>query len=313
MELLRSIDELARIPSPVVLAVGVFDGMHLGHRAVLDAAIESSRRIGAEPVVLTFDPHPATVLRPGTPVHLLTPGDLKLGLIEETGIHHTLSLTFDADFAEIEPEAFIARLRKACVQLVGICIGEGWRFGRHRKGDPDLLRLLGMKSGFFTSEVPAVRIDGHTVSSTLIRQALAAGEIETANRYLGRPFIVSGTVVEGAKLGSRLGFPTANISTDGRQYPADGVYVINARTGGELHHGVANLGVRPTVAPMPVRVLEVHLFNYKGTLYGSELEISFLHRLRPEQRFDGLEALRERITLDCTQAHEWFSEHQHSR
>lgn len=306
MDILRSIEELQRIQTPLVLAAGVFDGMHLGHRAVLEAAIKTSRRIEASPVVLTFDPHPASVLRPEAPVPLLTPPDIKLQLIAATGISHTLVVPFDRRFSMVEPEEFLSSLTKASNQLAGICIGQGWRFGRDRRGDPDLLRVLGMQSGFFTSEVPAVRIEGRTVSSTLIRQALAAGDIETANRYLGRVFTVSGKVVKGAQLGSRLGFPTANVVTDERQYPADGVYVIKAQSGGRHLRGVANIGVRPTVQSAATRILEAHLFDFEGDLYASELEISFLHRLRAEKKFDGIEALQAHIVRDCAEAREWF-------
>lgn len=312
MDTLRSIGELARIPSPFVLAAGVFDGVHLGHRAVLNAAIETARRLDAEPVVLTFDPHPATILRPQNPIHLLTPQDLKLRLISETGIRRTLVVTFDHAFAQVEPEDFITSLCHASPNLVGICIGEGWRFGRNRKGDPHLLRTIGMKSGFFTSEVPAVRIDGRTVSSTLIRHALADGDMETANRSLGRPFLVTGTVVHGEKRGSAIGFPTANIRTDDRQYPANGVYVIEARQGSHFHNGVANIGVRPTVASSAARILEAHLFDFESNLYGENLDISFLHRLRPETRFDGIDDLKKRIALDCGEARQWLHDHRQS-
>lgn len=313
MHILRSIGELARIPSPFVLAAGVFDGVHLGHRAVLDAAIETSRRLDAEPVVLTFDPHPATVLRPESPVHLLTPQDLKLRLIADTGIRHALVVTFDHAFAQVEPEDFIAALCNASANLAGICIGEGWRFGKNRKGDPDLLRNMGMKAGFFTSEVPAVRIDNRTVSSTLIRHALAGGDMETANRCLGRPFLVSGRVVHGAKLGSSIGFPTANIATDDRQYPAHGVYAIETRVGSRILHGVANIGVRPTVASASTPLLEAHLFDFEEDLYGTELDISFLHRLRAERRFDGIGALKAQIAIDCAEARRWIDGHPRSR
>ena len=312
MEILRSIEDLARIPSPLVLAAGVFDGMHLGHRAVLDAAIKTSQRLDAEPVALTFDPHPATILRPESTVQLLTPQDLKLRLIGETGIRYTLIVTFDSEFSQVEPEEFITRLCKAPSKLAGICIGEAWRFGKNRKGDPDLLRTLGMKSGFFTSEIPSVRIGGHTVSSTIIRKALATGEIETANLYLGRPFIVSGTVIHGAKLGAKIGFPTANISTDERQYPADGVYVVQVKAADRFLYGVANIGMRPTVTSAMKRILEVHIFDFEADLYGTELEVSFLHLLRPEKRFDGIEALKSRIALDCEEARQWIQQRRSS-
>lgn len=220
---------------------------------------------------------------------------------------------FDEVFAQIEPEDFIELLLKGSMQLSGICIGEGWRFGRNRKGDPDLLRLIGMKSGFFTSEVPSVCINAHTVSSTFIRQALTIGDVEKANRFLGRPFSVSGVVIEGERLGAQIGFPTANIATGSRQYPADGVYVIEVSTGGKQYQGVANLGIRPTIATSKSRVLEAHIFGFNGNLYGLELEVSFLHRLRPEQRFNGIEALKERIALDCAEANDWLQQNHRPR
>jgi len=306
MKILRSIEALAEIDAPVVLAAGVFDGLHLGHQAVLRAAIESAARIGGVPVAMTFDPHPAVVLRPDKAPRLLTPLDFKLDLIGRLGIEHALVITFDSTFSAMEAEDFVLKLCRTAPQLTGICIGEGWMFGHGRRGDARLLQTLGMKKGFFTSAIAPVAVDGEPVSSTRIREALAMGDLPKATQLLGRDFAVRGKVVRGAGLGAKLGFPTANISTSPQQYPADGVYAIQARWSGMATPGVANIGMRPTVSSDNRRVLEVHLFNFTGDLYDREMEIAFLHFLRPERKFETTDALAAQIREDVGAAHAWF-------
>ena len=303
MRVLGSIDALAEIPKPVVLAAGVFDGMHLGHRAVLETALAESRRLQAAAVALTFDPHPAAILRPDSVPRLLTPTPRKLRLIESLGIPVALVVDFNTGFAAMAAEEFIARLAAAC-RLAGICIGEGWVFGHRRQGNAALLRRLGSEKNFLTREVPPVLVDGTVVSSTLIRRALAAGRLSEAARMLGRPPSLAGTVLRGAGLGRKIGFPTANISPAPQQLPPDGVYAVRGRFDGQSHPGVANLGVRPTVADGPRRLLEVHLFDFSGDLYGRDLEVDFLEFLRPEKKFESLDALREGIARDAVAARE---------
>lgn len=306
MKILRSIEALAEIDAPVVLAAGVFDGLHLGHQAVLRAAIESAARIGGVPVALTFDPHPALILRPDKAPRLLTPLDFKLDLIERLGIQHALVITFDAAFSAMEAEDFVLKLCRTAPELTGICIGEGWMFGHGRRGDARLLQTLGMKSGFFTSAIAPVAVDGEPVSSTRIREALAMGDLPKATQLLGRDFAVRGKVVRGAGLGAKLGFPTANIATGEQQYPADGVYAIQASWNGMTCPGVANIGLRPTVSNDDQRMLEVHLFDFSGDLYGKEIEVAFLHFLRPERKFENKDALCAQIREDVGAAHAWF-------
>jgi riboflavin kinase/FMN adenylyltransferase len=305
MKILRSIEALAEIDAPVVLAAGVFDGLHLGHQAVLRAAIESAARIGGVPVALTFDPHPAVILRPDKAPKLLTPLDFKLELIERLGIAHALVITFDAAFAAIEAEDFVLKLCHTAPELTGICIGEGWLFGNGRRGDARLLQTLGMKNGFFTSAIAPVVVDDEPVSSTRIREALASGDLPKATELLGRDFAVRGRVVHGAGLGAKLGFPTANIATGQQQYPADGVYAIQASWNGIACPGVANIGLRPTVSNENQRVLEVHLFDFSGDLYDKEIEVAFLHFLRPERKFENKEALCAQILEDVGAARAW--------
>ncbi len=306
MKILRSIEALAEIDAPVVLAAGVFDGLHLGHQTVLRAAIESAARIGGVPVALTFDPHPAAILRPDKAPSLLTPLDFKLELIERLGIQHALVITFDTAFAAVEAEDFILKLCHTARKLAGICIGEGWLFGHGRRGDARLLQTLGMKNGFFTSATAPVLVDGDVVSSTRIREALASGNLPAAARLLGRDFAVRGRVTRGAGLGEKLGFPTANIVTGHQQYPTDGVYAIQATWNAKTYQGVANIGLRPTVSDAQQRVLEVHLFDFCANLYDSEIEVAFLSYLRPEKKFENKDALCAQIREDVGAARAWL-------
>lgn len=306
MKIFHSIEALAEIEAPLVLAAGVFDGLHIGHQAVLRAAVESASRLDGVAVLLTFDPHPATVLRPERSPALLTPLESKLRLVEGHGIHHALVIPFDSAFAAIEPEDFVTRILKAAPGLVGICIGEGWKFGRERRGDARLLQTLGMKNGFFTSATAPVVMDSEIVSSTLIRESIASGDLPKAARLLGRNFTVAGRVEHGEGVGAKLGFPTANIDTGNQQLPCDGVYAVRVMIDGNTHDGVANIGIRPTVSSTSRRVLEVHLFDFQGDLYGREIEIAFLRFLRHEQKFDSLEALRAQIHKDAEAARDWL-------
>lgn len=302
MKILSSIDALSEIHAPVVLAIGVFDGMHLGHQAVLQAALDSAMRIGGVPVVATFDPHPAMVLRPESAPRLLTPLNFRLHLMERCGIGHALVISFDAAFAAMEAEDFVLKLCRIAPRFAGICIGEGWIFGNARKGNARLLQTLGMKNGFFTSAVAPVVVDGEVVSSTLIRESLAAGNLSKAARLLGREFSIRGSVVRGAGMGHKLGFPTANIATGNEQYPPDGVYAIQAAWNGNTRSGVANIGIRPTISGDGCRILEAHLFDFSGNLYGAEMEISFCEFIRPERKFENQEALCAQIHKDIGRA-----------
>ena len=308
MRVLRSIDGLAEIPGPVVIAAGVFDGMHLGHRMVLETALRESRKLGATAVVLTFDPHPATVLRPDAVPGLLTPTPFKLRLMERMGFSHALVLTFDKNFATMRAEDFIEQLAAAANPLAGICIGEGWTFGNQRRGNIDLLRRFGREKNFFTCEVPPVRIDDMVISSTIIRLAIAEGRLADTARLLGRDHAISGPVLRGAGLGRRIGFPTANLATDQLQLPPDGVYAVEVLVEGKTHPGVANLGVRPTVDETRTRLLEIHLFDFQGDLYDREVEVRLKHFLRPEQRFDSLDLLKSQISRDAASAREFLAQ-----
>lgn len=300
---LRTIGELRNLPGPLHLAIGVFDGVHLGHQAVICRALDGARQGGGTAVVVTFDPHPVRVLRPEQAPRLLTSTAHKLQLICDLGVAHQLIIHFDHAFAATPPEDFIRELATAARPLREICVGFEWSFGKGRAGNLALLKRLGGELGFDEVGVPAVKIDGEIVSSTLIRAAVENGELARAAKLLGREFTILGTVVEGDRLGRKLGFPTANLSAHNEQYPPNGVYAVEARRGDRMLPGVANIGVRPTVKNAGgERLLEVHLFDFQEEIYGEDLEITFRKFLRPEQKFPGVDALREQIQKDAAQA-----------
>jgi len=305
---IHAVPELARIPGPLFLAIGVFDGVHLGHQAVIRRALAAAQRDGGTAVVVTFDPHPARVLRPSQVPRLLTSTAHKLRLIRDLGVAHQLVIHFDQAFAATEPGDFIRALAAAARPLREICVGFEWCFGKGRAGNLALLEQLGAQLGFAEVGVPAVEIDGEIVSSTRIRKSVESGDLEQAARLLGRPYTILGTVVAGDRLGRTIGFPTANLSAHNEQYPPNGVYAVEVRRGAEKLRGVVNIGVRPTIANASgERVLEAHLFDFDQDIYGEDLEITFRKFLRPEQKFASLDALRAQIARDVDAARAVFS------
>ena len=292
------------MPGPVFLAIGVFDGVHLGHRAVIERVIADAKEARGTPVVVTFDPHPIRVLRPEKAPRLLTSTPHKLRLIRALGVGHLLIIPFDLAFAATPPDDFIRQLATAGKPLREICVGHQWSFGKGRAGNLEMLARLGGELDFDEVGVPAVEMDGRIVSSTLIRQAVEAGDFVDAARLLGRDYAILGTVVEGRRLGRTIGFPTANLSAHNEQFPPNGVYAVEIlRNGDAPLHGVANIGVRPTVTEAGgERLLEVHIFDFDAPLYGTDLEIVFRHFLRPEQKFPSLDALRAQIARDAEEA-----------
>ena len=303
MHILRSISELAQIHGPVFLAIGVFDGVHLGHQAVISTAARHAAEAGGTAVVVTFDPHPAKILRPQESPRLLTATQHKIALIRALGVSHLLVLKFDRELASTSPEEFVRQLVAAAQPLREICVGQEWSFGKNRAGNLALLKELGARLNFNVIGVEPVTSNGTIVSSTEIRKAVEAGDFASAARMLGRDYTILGTVEEGKHLGKSLGFPTANLSAHSEQFPPNGVYAAEGLLAGEKVRGVVNLGVRPTVADgPPQRVLEFHLFDIDRDLYGEEIELRFLRYLRPEKKFENLAALREQIARDVVEA-----------
>lgn len=312
MNVMLQIDSLKDVPGPLHLAIGVFDGVHLGHQAVIAEAVRSSREVGGSVVVVTFDPHPVEVLSPRNAPRLLTAPAHKLHLLERVlGIDHVLVVPFTADFSECSGEDFILSLLRAAPAegLARISVGEGWRFGKARSGTTDLLRSLGEQHGFAVSGVEMVKVEGMRVSSTRIREAVGAGDFAIAESLLGRKYTVFGTVIEGRKLGRTIGFPTANFTVHREQLPPTGVYAVRAIGAGDGWNGVANLGYRPTVEGSALkRLLEVHLFGLEHDIYGEDLEIEFVQFLRPERKFEGMDELKAQIARDVETARKALGE-----
>ena len=303
MHFLHAIPELTTVPGPVFLAIGVFDGVHLGHQAVIRRALQDAQAARGSAVVVTFKPHPLCVTRPDQAPRLLTAARHKAHLIESLGVSHLLTVPFTPQFAALPPEHFVRELCDACRPLKEICVGHTWSFGKNRAGNLDLLKRMGDQLGFDEVGIPAVEVNGEVVSSTLIRAAVEAGDLDKAARLLGREFSLLGTVVQGDQIGRTLGFPTANLSVHNEQFPPNGVYAVEATHHGRIYPGVVNIGVRPTIANASgARVLELHLFDFDAQIYGQEIEVAFRKFLRPEQKFAGLDALKAQIACDVTEA-----------
>jgi riboflavin kinase/FMN adenylyltransferase len=293
---LSSIEQLGGLEAPVHLALGVFDGVHLGHQAVIGRAVEAARREGGSAGVLTFDPYPLWVLAPKkAPRRLLASLDHKARILGKMEVDFLLALPFDRDRAQVEAEDFVRELVEAGART--ICAGEDWRFGHRRGGDRRLLHTLAGSLGFRFEAVAPVMWDGDRISSTRIRQAIRDGNLAAAARMLGRPYTVAGRVIEGRRLGRELGFPTANLERGEEEYPPDGVWAVRTLIDGSPADGVANLGRRPTV-DAESRLLEVHLFEAQGDLYGRLMEVEFVRKLRDQRRFGSLDELKDAIARD---------------
>ena len=300
---LNATTKLATLSGPLYLAIGVFDGVHLGHRSVLLRALADARAGDGQAVAVTFNPHPAKVLAKARAPRLLTATAHKIRLIQALGIESVLVIPFTVEFAQTRAEDFVQELHGACRPLKEICVGHEWCFGRGRAGNLEMLRQMGDRLGFDEVGVPAVQIDGKIVSSTAIRASVEAGNLARAARLLGRDYSILGTVVRGDQIGRSLGFPTANLSAHNEQFPPNGVYAVTALWRDRALHGVVNLGVRPTITcASGERLLELHLFDFHEDIYGEDIEVTFKGCIRPERKFATLEALKGQIASDVTEA-----------
>jgi len=296
MEILRSISELNQLRGPLFLAIGVFDGVHRGHQAVISTSARHAHSAEGTSVVVTFDPHPAKVLRPRNAPHLLTATQHKIALIRAVGVSHLLIIEFNREFAATSPEDFVQQLVTHSKPLREICVGHEWSFGKDRRGNLDLLKKLGARFDFNVVGIPPIMVH---------RQAVEAGSLAKAAEMLGREYTILGAVTRGDQLGKKIGFPTANLSAHSEQFPPNGVYLAEAWFEGVLYHGVVNLGYRPTVtASKSQRLLEIHLLDFERDIYGEDLEVRFVRYLRPERKFDSVEALARQIDVDVRQARE---------
>jgi riboflavin kinase/FMN adenylyltransferase len=287
--------------SRCALTIGNFDGVHRGHRALLERVTARARELSVPSCVLTFEPHPREFFAESRAPARLTRLRDKLDLLAAAGVERTHIARFDARFAALEAERFIDEVLKKWLGVRWLLVGQDFRFGARRAGDFSTLQ----NKGFDVEAMPDVQSGNSRVSSSAIRAALAAGDFTLAQRLLGHPYTLSGRVAHGAKLGRELGFPTANIVLR-HPSPLSGIYVVDA---GERGPGVASVGKRPTVNPVEVPLLEVHLFGETRDLYGEHLTVRFLKKLRDERKFDGLPALRDAIARDAAQAKEYLATH----
>jgi len=297
----------------VALTVGNFDGVHRGHQAMLERLAAKARELGLPSGALTFEPHPREFFSPASAPARLTRLREKLERMAAAGVERVHVARFDGRLAAMPAERFVEDILVRALGARWLLVGHDFRFGAKRAGDFALLEGAGRRLGFGLEAMPEVRLDGERVSSSAVRAALEAGELERAARLLGRHYSISGRVAHGAKLGRSLGFPTANIVLP-RRPPLAGVYVIEccgADSGDALRWlpGVASVGRRPTVNELVAPLLEVHLFDFDAALYGRHLKVRFLAKLRDEAKYPDLGELREAIARDVAQAKEYFSEH----
>jgi riboflavin kinase/FMN adenylyltransferase len=300
----RQLEDLGAVGRPLALAIGFLDGVHLGHQAVIRAAREAARGLGGEAWVLTFDPHPAQVLRPEAAPALLTDTPSRLRRIAALDVDGCVLLPFTRELAALEPADFVRDLAARAPTLATVAVGANWRFGRGAAGDVEFLRAAGPRHGFTVCVAAPVRWRGEPVSSTRVREAVASGRFDDAAGMLGRPYSVEGEVVRGRGVGRGLGFATANVRPAKVLLPPPGVFAIRARLGGELLAGAAYLGTRPTFGDAGDPLLEAHLFGVDRDLYGERIEVFFHRHLRGDRRFAGPDALRAQIASDVEAARE---------
>lgn len=307
MQILRSVPDAAI--NPVALTIGNFDGIHLGHQAMLAKlrAAASARDLTA--CVMTFEPHPREFFAPDqAPVRLTTMRE-KLELLAVHGVERVQICRFDFALAQVTAQDFIERILVRGLGTRWLQVGDDFRFGARRAGDLGMLKAYAERCGYAVEAMETVALDGERVSSTAVRNALAAGDAAKASRLLGRPYSISGRVVRGDQVGRQLGFPTANVQMKHNRPPLTGIFAVEfMRSSGESLRGVASLGVRPTVkAQGAAPVLEVYIFDFKEEIYGEHVRVDFLHKFRDEAKYVDLETLRQQIARDVEAAKTFFS------
>jgi riboflavin kinase/FMN adenylyltransferase len=302
MRLVHTVAELEPGPHRAYLSLGFFDGVHLGHQQIIRQTVADARQHDALALVITFDRHPNSVVAPDRVPPLIYSLPQKLTQIELLGIDALLLLHFDKAFSLQSGEEFVRVLARDLGQIRSICVGMNFSFGHKRSGNVELLKRLGTELNFTVHGMGAVSLDGKTVSSTRIREAIAAGQLDHASQMLGRAYSLSGEVVRGDGLGRQLGFPTANMNTDGLVLPPQGVYAVRAKLPEGSHRAVLNIGVRPTLkSPKPQLQVEAHLLDFSADLYGKFLEIVFVDKLRNECKFNSMQELKAQIAKDIAE------------
>ena len=305
--MIHRLDSRETVPDPLrgaIIALGNFDVFHLGHQAVVRAAVEWARGDGRPVIVATFDPHPVRFFRPDTPPFRLTTLDQRQELFAAAGADAMMVFHFDAPFAANTAEDFVVKLLHDRFGAAGVVTGEDFTFGKGRGGNLAVLHDLGARAGIAARSVGPVMLGDEVVSSSRIREALRDGDCAAAERLLTRPFAIRGLVQHGDKRGRTIGYPTANLDIGTYLRPRYGIYAVTGRLpDGTVLNGAASIGIRPTFEP-PRELLEPYFFDWSGDLYGQEIEVAFRHFLRPEAKFETMDALIEQMEQDCAQARE---------
>ena len=307
MRISRTIPDIA--DTPVALTIGNFDGVHLGHQAMLARLSTAARERGLASCVMTFEPHPREFFAPDKAPTRLTSLREKLELLEKAGVERVHICRFNFDFAKTTPEDFIERLLQRGLGARWIQVGDDFRFGARRGGDFTMLKAAEARCGFEVHALTSVAVEGVRVSSTAVRERLAAGDMEGAHKLLGRPYSISGRIVHGDGFGRKLDCPTANVLMKHNRPPVAGIFAVEVQglDGGKVLPGVASLGVRPTVARDARPCLEVHLFDFNRDIYGRHIKVEFLHKFRDEEKYADVETLKRQIALDVDNAKRYFA------
>jgi len=307
MHVIRTTQELQPGHRKVCLAMGFFDGVHLGHQQIIRQTVADAQRHEALSLVLTFDRHPRSVIAPDRAPSLIYSLPQKIRTIGALGVETLLLLHFDDSLCRQPGDLFIRDLARDLKRMQSICVGANFVFGHNRGGNVEMLKKLGLELQFTVHGVGSLALDREPVSSTRIRRCIHDGQLDLAGQMLGRAYSIAGIVVPGDRLGHTLGFPTANIDATGLALPPNGVYAVHATLAGKLHRALLNIGYRPTVQnPHPTLRVEAHLLDFADDLYGQELEVIFLEKLRDEIKFPSLEDLHSQITCDIARARQIF-------
>ena len=299
--------ENANILRPTVLTLGVFDGLHLGHQRIMQTVVERAKAADAVATAITFDPHPRAVLHPESAPPLLQTLDQRLANFEVLGIEQAIVIAFDREFAAQPAEEFLTNIVFDRLHAKEVYLGKGFAFGKNRGGNIDLLRQMSNNLGFFADEVEEVTLRGKRISSSKIRGLLAEGRINLARRMLGRPYGVEGVIIRGNRRGHTIGFPTANLHPHNRVIPKFGVYATATLIDGKWRRSITNIGVRPTFENEAEPSIESYVFDFDGDLYGDVLRVRFLHRIRDERKFSGIDELKAQIEKDTKRALNYFN------
>lgn len=309
MKVIRDLDQLAEINNPVV-TIGTFDGVHKGHQMIIDRLNEEARKIGGESVLFTFYPHPRMILFPDSHgIKLIQTQVQKIDKLRRFGLQNVIIHPFTKEFSRLTATEFVRDFLVNTLHVKKLVIGYDHQFGKNREGGIQFLKDVSELYGFEVIEIPAQEIDEVNISSTKIRNAIKEGDVDLANTFLGEKFEIDGIVNYGDKVGSKIGYPTANIAVDSdvKLIPGNGVYAVEVILGEHIHHGIMNIGNRPTIVTQGDQRMEVHILDFSKDIYGQNLTVRILKRIRDEQLFESLDLLKEQIHLDEEIARNFFT------